>query len=145
MKKPLMWTLVAALLALSVSTAVALDLGSVLKVLAIGTIVSEYGGQMDKAINGALKERQAEAMGATKVVPILSVGRGVFIGAAQVVGVPESVRIVQAVAQIETRFGEVSGTLMVPVSTRKPASEKQLKGVSGVGVSAVIDINVGTL
>ena len=144
-KKSLTWIIVAALLAASATAALALSLGDLLKVVGIGYIVSEYGGQMDKGINKALNERKAKAMGATKVVPIFSVGQGLFIGAAQVVGVPKNVKTVQAVAQIETKFGEVRGTLMIPVSTRKPGSPKQLKAVPNVGLSAVIDIKATKL
>jgi len=144
-KKSLVWVLVSAALLLSVTAATALDLGSLLGVVAVEVVVSEYGGAMDKAINGALQERKAAAMGATKVVPIFSVGRGLFIGAAQVVGVPANVKTVQAVAQLEAKFGEVSGTLMVPISTRKPGSPGQLKSVPNVGLSAVIEIKASKL
>jgi len=144
-KKSLTLIIVAAALSASVTAALAFDLGGLLKVVGIGYIVSEYGGEMDKAINKALDEREAKAMGATKVVPIISIGQGLFIGAAQVVGVPKDVKTVQAVTQIETRFDEVRGTLLVPVSTRKPQSRDQIKSVPNVGVSAVIDIKASKL
>jgi hypothetical protein len=141
-KRSLAWILVPAVLALSVTAALAFDLGSLLKVAGVGVIVSQYGGSMDKAINSALKEHHAEALGATKVVPIFSVGRGLFVGAAQVVGVPENVRTVQAVAQVEAKFGSLGGTLMIPISTKKPLGGGQPKAVPNVGLSAVIDIKV---
>ena len=122
------------------AAALAINIGDMIKVLGIGAVVSAFGGQIDDFINKALGERQAAAMGATKVVPILSVGRGGFIGAAQVVGVPEQVRRVQAVVQVELRFGSVGGRGLFPISAKK--ADKNFKPIPGVGVSAVLDFKI---
>jgi hypothetical protein len=120
--------------------AVALDLGDIVKVAGIGYLVSEFGPQIDKTINKALAERQAEAKGATKVVPILTVLTGGYVGAAQVVGVPDRVKKVQAVAQTEPTIGDVRVTVLIPVSTKTP--HRAIQRVTGVGVSAVIDLKI---
>jgi hypothetical protein len=134
--------LIAAALALVSVAALAIDLGDLLKIAGIGALVSEFRGPLDKTINEALKERGAEAMGATKVVPIFSIGQGAFIGAAQVVGVPDAVKKVQAVAQIEIAIGSGHANAFIPVSTKQPSKEPEKLRVKNVGVSAIIDIRV---
>jgi len=120
--------------------AVAIDIGDIFKVVGIGYLVSEFGPEIDKTINKALAEREAEAKGATKVVPIITVLTGGYIGAAQVVGVPERVRKVQAVAQTEPTLGDVRMTAFIPVSTKTP--NRRIERVTGLGVSAVIDLKI---
>lgn len=120
--------------------AVAIDIGDIFKVVGIGYLVSEFGPEIDNTINKALAEREAEAKGATKVVPIITVLTGGYIGAAQVVGVPERVRKVQAVAQTEPTLGDVRVTAFIPVSTKTP--NRAIQRVTGVGVSAVIDLKI---
>jgi len=122
--------------------ALALDVGEVIKVFGIGFIVKQEAGPINREINKLLKDRQAEVMGATKVVPILSLGAGGFIGAAQVVGVPEKVKAVQAVLQIEVGLGTGRAKALIPVSTKKPVKEAEKLRVPGVGVSAVVDIKI---
>ncbi len=125
-----------------VRPAQALDLGSILKLGGIVLAVSTFGGQIDDFINGILGQHEAKAVGATKVVPIFSVGRGLYVGAAQVVGVPDNVRRVQGVAAVNLTIGRLEGTGLVPISTRKPGGGSSLARVSGVGLSAVIDFHI---
>jgi len=121
--------------------AVALDLGDLVKIFGIGYAVSAFNKPINDFINRALGEREAAVMGATKVVPILSVGQGAFIGAAQVVGAPDKVPTVQAVAQVEARYQDRFGMrVLIPVSTKTVKGAP--KGVSGTGVSALIDFRL---
>src|SRR3990172_13337868 len=83
--------------ALAPAPAHALGLGDVLKIGGIGLAVSMFSKDINKAVNKLLGEREAALMGATKVVPIITVGRGTLVGAAQVVGTPDRVKLVQAV------------------------------------------------
>jgi hypothetical protein len=122
--------------------ALALDIGDLIKVFGIGYAVKTFSKPIDKEINRLLKEREAQVQGATKVVPILSLGAGGFIGAAQVVGVPEKVKAVQAVLQIEVGLGTGRAKALIPISTKKPVQEAEKLRVPGVGVSAVIDIKI---
>ncbi|UCH36130.1 MAG: hypothetical protein JSV65_07180 [Armatimonadota bacterium] len=134
-------TIALVLVAMVSGTAVAVDVGDLLKIFGIGYVVKQFSGQIDSFINKALGERGAEARGATKVVPILSVGAGGFIGAAQVVGVPSKVRTVKAVAQVEAKFRDrFRMRVLIPVSTETVSGAP--KGVSGVGVSAVLDFEI---
>lgn len=132
--------LVAVLMGTALTAALAIDLGDMVKVFGVGFVVSRFGDEINGFINDALRQREAEVQGATKVVPIVSVGQGAFIGAAQVVGVPSEVKKVQAVAQGEAGLGRLSGRLFLPISTKTP--HKSIQRVRGVGVSAVIDIGV---
>lgn len=121
-------------------TAPAIGLGDILKVGGIAFLVSEYGKPIDKFINDALDEKQAAAKGATKVVPILSLGRGGYVGAAQVVGAPESVKRVKAVVQVEGRFGSFRAQVYVPTTIAK--ATKSPERAKGVGVSAVVEFKI---
>jgi hypothetical protein len=122
------------------TAAVAVDIGDLVKIFGIGYVVKQFSGDIDSFINKTLGERGAEVRGATKVVPILSVGAGGFIGAAQVVGVPDKVETVKAVAQVEAKFMDrFRMRVLVPIATE---STKSVKGVSGVGVSAVLDFKI---
>jgi hypothetical protein len=135
--------LMAALAAMLCSAAVALDLGEVIKIFGVGWAVKKYSGPIDREINKLLKQRQSEVKGATRVVPIISLGAGGYIGAAQVVGVPDKVKAVQAVVQLEGRIGTGRAKVLVPISTKKPpAGEAERLRVPGVGVSAVADIKI---
>ncbi len=124
-----------------VRPAYALDLGDVLKVGGIILVVSTFGGQINSFINNTLRQNEVAAMGASKVVPIFSVGRGAYVGAAQVVGLPANVRTVQGVGAVEVTLGGLGGTALVPISTRRPGGST-LSRVGGVGISAVIDFHI---
>jgi len=114
--------------------------GSILKVGGVAFLVDQYKKPINNFINKALGERDAQAMGATKVVPILTIGSGGYIGAAQVVGVPSAVEKTQAVVQIEIPAGSFRATGIIPVS-RKTVSGSPER-MKGVGVSAVIDFKI---
>ncbi len=127
-------------LGLAAVSAYAIDLGDVLKVGGIAFLVSQYDDEIDSFITSALGEREAAAKGATKVVPILSLGRGGYIGAAQVVGSPENVQRVKAVVQVEGRFGSGRAQVLVPTTTDKASGTPDR--AKGVGVSAVIEFRI---
>jgi len=117
----------------------AIDLGSVLKVGGIGLIVNQYGDQVNNFLNKLLMQKGVGTDYATKVVPIISVGNGKYIGAVQVVGPTGQVDKVKAVGQLE---GSFNGNLfrakaLVPLDS---TNVSKLNRVQGVGVSAIIDI-----
>jgi hypothetical protein len=127
-------------LMLSATAVLGIDLGDILKVGGIAFLVDQYDEQIDTFLTSALGEREAAANGATKVVPILSVGGGGYIGAAQVVGNPENVRRVKAVVQVEGRFGDFRAKVLVPVTTSTPTGTPNR--AKGVGVSAVVEFEI---
>ncbi|UCC69572.1 MAG: hypothetical protein JSV79_06635 [Armatimonadota bacterium] len=129
-----------AVLAFSTTAALGIDLGDVVKVGGIAFLVDQYDEQIDSFITSALGEREAAAKGATKVVPILSLGGGGYIGAAQVVGSPENVQRVKAVVQVEGKFGDFRAKVLVPTTTSKASGSPDR--AKGVGVSAVIEFKI---
>ena len=133
--------LVAALCLSAAGAAVwAFQLGDLLKVGGIAFLVSQYGDRIDSFITSALGQRNVAIQGATKVVPILSLGRGGYIGAAQVVGNPDQVRTVKAVFQLEGRIGSFRPRVLVPSTTDRATGS--VERVKGVGVSAVIEFAI---
>ncbi len=112
-------------------------LGDLVKIFGIGWVVKQFAGDIDGAINDLLGQREAEIAGATKVVPILRVGSGVAVGAAQVMGPERQVNKVEAVAEIELNIGDLRGRGLIPVTTRRDLTSS-VRGVDGVGVSANI-------
>ena len=120
--------------------AYALDIGDAVKFFGIAFAVRHFSGQLNSFINTLLAQKGVQWEGATKVVPIVSLGRGVYIGAAQVAGSPELVKQIKAVGQGETSIGDLRGKLYVPLASNKP--QKKIERVKGVGVTAIIDFKV---
>ncbi len=127
-------------LGMATVAAAKLDLGGLLKIGGIAFLVTQYGDKINSVIDGALGEREAAAKGATKVVPILSLGGGGYIGAAQVVGSPESVSRVKAVFQVEGRIGSFRPRIFIPTYVEKAAGTPER--AKGVGISAVIEFKI---
>ncbi len=134
------FTLVVALLA----SAYALDLGGLVKKAIVGgaiaLLVDKFSDQLDDFVNKLMMNEKLAPQEATKVVPIISVGKALYVGAAQVVGPKDKVNQVQAVAQIEGDFkgGMFRVKALIPVTERGKITN--LQRVQGVGISAVIDV-----
>ncbi len=118
------------------------SLGDILVIGGVILVVSTFGDQINNFINDTLRQNQVELAGASKVVPIFSVGQGAYIGAAQVIGLPVNVRQTQGVASVNVSIGNLTGSALVPITTRRPSGGTGLNRVSGVGVSAVIDFRL---
>ncbi len=112
-------------------------LGDLVKIFGIGWVVKQFAGDIDNAINGLLGQQEAQIAGSTRVVPILRVGSGVAVGAAQVMGPQQQVQKVEAVAEIELNIGDFRGRGLIPVTTRRDLT-RNIRGVDGVGISANI-------
>lgn len=118
------------------------QLEGILKGAGIVLIIDRFGGEINKAVNKLTGDPSGVAGNKTKIVPILSVGQGIYAGAAQVSGPNKSVDRVQAVAQLEgnVRVGaslRIKG--LVPVSTRNVTNSAGLARVYGVGITGLID------
>ncbi|MBI2841809.1 MAG: hypothetical protein HYX78_00245 [Armatimonadetes bacterium] len=134
-------TMAALLLFATAPPAPAIDLGDAIKVFGIGYAVRVFGSQINSFVNTLLAQRGVEWEGTTKVVPIISIGSGTYIGAAQVAGPPSLVDRVRAVAQGEIRFGDdFRGKALIPVSTTNVL--RGVRRIEGVGLSALIDFRV---
>ena len=118
------------------------QLGSVLKGGAVALVVDKFAPQINSGINSLTGNRHLEVGQATKVVPILSMGNGSYLGAVQVAGPQDRLNQVKAVAQLEGKFNVIGGIrlrALIPIAAR---SVTNLKRVSGVGVSALVDIKL---
>lgn len=119
-------------------------LGSVLKGAGVAFLIKQFNKPINEGINKLTNSAGVPLVEATKVVPIVSIGQGSYVGAAQVSGPQEALDQVQAVGMLE---GSVSGKTfrlkaLVPIDTQKPSSGATLRRVKGVGVSAIVDIKV---
>ncbi len=125
--------------ALFSGAAFALDLKDLLGVVGGGFLVSAVAGPLNDFINTVTFNKGAKVEGHTKVVPIVSLGSGTRIGAAQVAGPKgDVVASTKAVAQIETTFKDrIRVEILVPIDSENPL--QRFKRVQGVGVSAIID------
>ncbi len=110
-------------------------IGDLVRIFGIGWVVNQFAGDINNAINSVLAQREAEIADATKVVPILSVGSGTAVGAAQVQGPSEQLGRVGAVTQIELRVGDFRGQGLIPITS-------DVTAVPGVGVSANISFPI---
>lgn len=121
------------------------SIGDILKDGAIifggGALVKAIGPQLNDFINTLTFNRGIKFEGYTKVVPIVSIGNGTRIGAAQVGGVTKaSVDRVKAVGQLEGEFNSIRAKALIPIDSENPL--KQFRRVQGVGVTAIIDVKL---
>ncbi|MGQ9454651.1 MAG: hypothetical protein ACUVRS_06540 [Armatimonadota bacterium] len=116
--------------------------GDILKTGGIALVVDRFGEKINDFINKLTANKNVGTTEATAVVPILSLGSGAHIGAAQVIGSKENVEKCKAVVQIEanTLIGKnIRVRALVPVGSKTTSN---IKRIYGVGVSAIIDIKI---
>jgi hypothetical protein len=135
-------TLLVCVLAAGVGLAIEEDLETLLKLFGIGYVVTLLDDELNGFINDLLHTKNVACREMTKVVPIVSIGSGKYVGAAQVTGAKEKLSKVKAVAQGELstrplRDYDVRLKVLLPVETSN--AWEGIKGVSGVEVSAIID------
>jgi len=106
-----------------------------------GALVTAIAGPINDFINTATLNRGAQFQGYTKVVPIVSMGDGLRVGAAQVGGTTRAaVDETQAVAQLELTFQGIRISVLIPIDSLNPL--QQFRRVQGVGVTAIIDVRI---
>ncbi|HOM70890.1 MAG TPA: hypothetical protein PLU88_08470 [Armatimonadota bacterium] len=132
--------LVVVLLLASYTPASAISLEDALLAFGIGYAVRVFGDQINSGLNTLLAQQGLQFEGTTKVVPILSVGSGAYIGAAQVAGPPSLVNQVRAVAQGQTSIGDLRASYLIPVSDINVL--RGINRVDGVGLSALVDFRL---
>jgi len=139
MRKMVLGLFAALALTVSVSApAPAIDLGDLIGVVGGGLLVKTVAGPINDFINTATLNKGVKVEGHTKVVPIVTVGSGTSIGAAQVAGPKGVVDATKAVAQLDVSFqGRIGVKVLVPIDSENPL--QRFKRVQGVGVSAIID------
>ncbi|MGI6790481.1 hypothetical protein [Aminivibrio sp.] len=134
--------LLAALMITLGGSAWAFNLGDLIGVIGGGFVVSAIAGPINDFINTITLNRGAKVEGHTKVVPIVSIGSGTHIGAAQVAGPRgDAITSTKAVAQIEATFMDrLRVKILVPIDSENPV--QRFRRVQGVGVSAIIDVKL---
>ncbi|MBI3909863.1 MAG: hypothetical protein HY320_02905 [Armatimonadetes bacterium] len=134
--------LAATLGASSARVARAVDIGDIVQVFGIAYAVRVFGDEINSFLNSVFAQRGVRWEGRTKVVPMLSLGSGAFIGAAQVAGPPDRVRETRAVAAGEVRvISNVRVTGIIPINTTNPL-RRSFRRIEGVGLSALIDFRI---
>jgi hypothetical protein len=121
------------------------DLGDILVGGGIAILVNQFGGQIDRFVNQVTGNKPNGTTETTRVVPIVTIGRGAYVGAVQVSGPKAQVDKVKAVAQVEgqTKIGrQIRVKGLIPVDTTKPGDLTSISRIKGVGVSAIIDIRL---
>ncbi len=119
-------------------------LSTVLKGAGIGILVKQFQRPINDGLNKITGTAGPDKYESTKVVPIVSIGQGGYVGAVQVSGPKVQVDQVQAVGQVEGSIASDRFRLkaLIPINTEKPSDLKSIKRVKGVGVSAIIDVRV---
>lgn len=120
----------------------AFELGDLLGVVGGGFVVSAIAGPLNDFINTITLNKGAKVEGHTKVVPIVSIGSGTHIGAAQVAGPRgDAINSTKAVAQLEANFqSRLRVKILIPIDSENPV--QRFRRVQGVGVSAIIDFKL---
>jgi len=134
--------LVAGTLAVSAAVPVAtraIDLKDVVVGGGIAVAVNQFGGEINDFVN-RISGTRGRAAQATKVVPIITAGKGVYVGAVQVTGPEAAVERVRAVAQVEGSFSRARVKVLIPVDTLNPVASPSR--VQNVGVSALVDLRL---
>jgi hypothetical protein len=132
-KQSLRTLLLTALLSGGLSVLAYAQLGSILKGGAIAVVVDQFAPQIDSGINKLTRARNLSVGQATKVVPILSIGSGSYLGAVQVTGPEAQLDKVKAVAQLEGKLQLVGG---IRLRALVPIAARSVSNLSRVPVSA---------
>ncbi len=118
----------------------ALNLGDILKVGGVAFIVDRFAGPLNNFINTLTAKHNANSNYATKVVPIITLGSGGYVGAAQITGPQDLVDKTQAAVQVEADFNsQLRVKALIPIDSKNPLNFSR---VQGVGVSAMIDVRI---
>ena len=148
MKKTKLFVMCAALIAsgyVASSLVANAQLDKFIKGAAVIAIVDKNGREIDKFVNQVTGNKNDDPAYTTKTVPVLTVGKGTFAGAAQVQGPVHLVEQVKAVAQFEgqTRLGvQIRVRGLVPINSRNVEDPSKLTRVLGVGVTGTVEIKL---
>jgi len=115
--------------------------GDILKVGGIGYLVDRYADELNDFINSLTAKHGVSSEYATKVVPIITLGSGGYVGAAQITGPQAKVDQCKAALQLEADFMSRTFRIkaLIPIDSKNPTNFNR---VQGVGVSAQIDVRI---
>ena len=118
------------------------DLGGVLKGAGMVFLIDRFSVQLNDFINKLTFNKGVGIEDQTKVVPIISIGQGSYVGAVQVSGPATQVEKVKAVAQLEANMSGKTFRIRALVPIESKDIVKDLKRVTGVGVTAIVDVRL---
>ena len=120
------------------------DVGDIIKGGAILVLTNALADQLNDFINTVTLNKGVPLNADTKVVPLIALGSGTRVGAAQVSGPKDLVAKAKAVIQVEAKFGfkNLDVEVFVPSDSINPL---KFNRVEGLGVSALIDMRVSGL
>lgn len=106
-----------------------------------GYLVTAIAKPLNGFINSLMDAKGVGNREGTKVVPILTLGSGTYLGAAQIVGPQAAVNHTQAVVSFRGSFaGDAwNASALVPVSSLNVAGSGSIARVYNVGVDAVVN------
>ena len=118
--------------------------GDVIKGAIVLALTAALSDELNGFINTITLNNGVPPQADTKVVPILAMGSGARVGAAQVTGPKDLVRKTKIVVQIETKFTKknLDVEVFVPSDSMNPL---KFNRVEGVGVSALISLRASGL
>ena len=107
-----------------------------------GMVIDNVAPQFNELINTITFNKGAEVQETTKVVPIVSGGKGFRIGMAQIAGPEYAVNRTKAVAQLETKLGsdKARAKILIPLDSKNPL--ERFRRVQEVAVTAIIDYRI---
>jgi len=108
-----------------------------LKAAGISAVVRSMGPELDRFINDLLSNQGAANKEATRVVPVITFGEQVAVGAVQITGTQELIKKVRHVVSYEDKLkNKYRVKVYVPSSDSNPL---KINRVYGVSVTAVIE------
>lgn len=112
---------------------------NVLKALGAGVLVHALAGPLNDFINTVMMNHGTPNRDTTKVVPIVTVGQGIEVGAAQVSGTKDLVDKVKNVVSVTTTFDKGKRSQVQALIPNSSSNPLQLYRVYGVGITAIVD------
>ena len=143
LRKVCVVALALALLTLPMGSAWAIKLGDILEVGGWAFILKNNADDIDKGLNAVVGRKNLQSADwVTKVVPIVSIGQGGFIGAVQVAGPKDKIATTKAALQLEASLlgNDIRARIFIPVNSANPA--KKFQRVEGVGTTALLDLRL---
>ena len=137
LRRGLALTLALALVLLPMGSAWALKIGDILKVGGWALFLKNNADDIDKGLNAVVgRQNLKSANWVTKVVPVVSIGQGGFIGAVQVAGPKDKVAETKAALELNTSLlgDDIKARIFIPINSTKLDKFQRVEGVGTVSL-----------
>ena len=131
-----------ALALVPVGAASAIKLGDILKVGGWALILKNNADDIYKGLNAVVGRKNLQSSNwVTKVVPIVSIGQGGFIGAVQVAGPKDKIAETKAALELNTSLlgDDIKARIFIPINSTKL---DKFQRVEGVGTTALLEMRL---